>query len=78
MTKAWEKRIAEGRSGHGLGQSDYLPGNVQHLVSPIVGMLRRMERDGEIPDEDDYKFLIDRLTFVLEIAREADDKERGG
>ena len=64
-----------GKRDHGLGPSTYLPGNVSHLVSPIVGMLRLMERDGEAPDPEDMAYMIDRLAFVLEIAREADEEE---
>lgn len=73
MTKAWEKRVAEGRQHHGLGSTDYLPGNVQHLVSPIVGHLRLMQADGESLGPEDMEWMIDRLSFVLEIAQEADD-----
>lgn len=73
-TKAWRKRIEEDKPLHGLGPSTYFPGNVSHLVSPIVGILRIMEADGEIPDEDDFAWFIDRLTFVLELAEEEVEK----
>lgn len=76
MTQAWQKRVDEGRPHHGLGPSDYLPGNVQHLVSPLVGHLRLMERDGEALESKDMDYFIDRLMFVLELAREEDEKLR--
>ena len=73
-TRAWRKRVAEGRAHHGLGASTYLPGNVQHLVSPLVGMLRLREHDGELLDANDMVYMIDRLSFVLDIASEADER----
>lgn len=77
MTEAWRKRKASGRPDHGLGTSDYLPGNVQHLISPIVGHLRLMQRAGELTFTPEYfEHIIDRLMFVIEIAREADEKEQ--
>ena len=75
-TRSWRKRIAEGRPLHGLGPSTYLPGNVQHLVSPLVGMLRLQEADGETPDAEDVAHLIDRLSLVLDLAREEDEARR--
>lgn len=73
-TAAWRKRVEAGRDHHGLGPSTYFPGNVQHLVNPVVGILRIMEQDGEIPDADDFAYLIDTLAFVLELAEEEDSK----
>lgn len=67
---AWRERVKSGKPTHGMGPSRYLPGDVQHLVSPLVGMLRLMECDGETPDAEDVEYLIDRLSFVLDIARE--------
>ncbi len=75
-TESWRKRVENEQVLHGLGPSTYLPGNVCHLVSPIVGMLRLMERDGESPDAGDVAFVIDRLSFVLELAREEAEKNR--
>lgn len=75
-TRSWEDRKSKGSRLHGLGPSEYLPGNVSHLVSPIVGMLRLLERDGEAPDAEDVDYMIDRLSFVLELAREADENHR--
>ena len=66
----WQNRIAEGRPHHGLGPSTYLPGNVSHLVSPVVGHLRLMDEDGEVLDASDMTWIIDRLSMVLELARE--------
>lgn len=79
MTKAWEKRVAEGRPHHGLGPSDGFAGNVQHLVSPIVGHLRLLERDGQPLPVEDLEHYIDRLMFVIELAEEAheDSKTHG-
>lgn len=71
MTRS--ERIAEGRVKHGVGSSEYLPGNVQHLVSPIVGLLRLMEHDGESPDAETVTYVIDRLSLVLDLAREEDE-----
>ena len=73
MTKAWEKRVQEGRPHHGLGSSDHFPGNVQHLVSPIVGTLRLRKHHGEALTQEELDHIEDRLAFLLEIAREADD-----
>lgn len=62
------QRIAAGRIEHGVGASEDFPGNVCHLVSPIVGMLRLSERDGtDLPDLD---WMIDRLSLVLDMARQ--------
>ena len=67
----WQNRIAEGRPHHGLGPSTYLPGNVCHLVSPIVGHLRLMEHYGETDLDAKYlAYLIDRLSMVIELAEE--------
>ena len=74
-TAAWRARVEAGLPEHGLGASLGLSGNVQHLVSPIVGMLRLQERDGERPDASDMAYIIDRLSFVLELARERDGEE---
>lgn len=76
MTKAWEKRVAEGRPHHGLGADDYFPGNVQHLVSPIVGNMRLIMADGKMPTPSDIEHWVDRLAFVLEIAQEEDGLRR--
>lgn len=76
MTKAWQKRVDENRPHHGLGSSDYLPGNVQHLVSPIVGNMRLIMASGDTVKPSEVDFWIDRLMFVLEIAREADENDR--
>lgn len=61
-----EDRIAAGRVTHGVGDSEDLPGNISHLVSPVVGQLRRAQRDGTVPDLD---WIIDRLSLVLDMAR---------
>lgn len=62
------ERIAAGRIKHGVGSSEDFPGNVCHLVSPIVGTLRRRQRDGgTLPD---MGRIIDRLSLVLDMARE--------
>lgn len=76
-TKAWRARRAEGRPLHGLGPSTYFPGNVQHLVSPLVGHLRLMERDGEALAAEDMVHYIDRLLLVLELAREQPPEAAG-
>lgn len=68
-----EDRIAIGRVKHGLGSSDYLPGNIQHLVSPIVGFLRLRHRDEIAPTAEDVEWMIDRLSLVLDLAREQDE-----
>ncbi len=70
-TRAWQARVAEGRPHHGLGASTYFPGNVCHLVSPIVGHLRLMEHYGETDLDAKYlAYLIDRLSMVIELAEE--------
>ena len=70
-TRSWRKRIAEGRPLHGLGPSTYLPGNVQHLVSPLVGMLRLQEADGETPDAEDVDAEpVDAVMLILDVADE--------
>lgn len=74
-TEAWEKRVQEGRPHHGLGHSEYLPDNVQHLVSPIVGMLRYRASKNEPLTESELEYIEDRLVFVLELAREAENGE---
>lgn len=56
------------RARHGLGSSDCFPGNVSHLVNPIVGALRLMERDGEALSATDMEWYIDRLSLVLALA----------
>ena len=61
-------RIIEGRIRHGVGSSEDFPGNVCHLVSPIVGYLRLRQRDGEAPTDLDH--IIDRLSLVLDMARQ--------
>ena len=60
------ERIAAGRTKHAVGDSDYLPGNVCHLVSPVIGRLRLDQRDGRTPD---YDWMIDRLSLVLDMSR---------
>lgn len=72
------ERIAAGRVKHGVGASEDFPGNVCHLVSPIVGILRLRERDGEGFRADDMDHFIDRLSLVLDMARDeaARDAER--
>ena len=68
QTTEFAQRIAEGRIKHGVGLSEDFSGNVCHLVSPIVGMLRRSERDGaDLPNLD---WMIDRLGLVLDMARQ--------
>jgi hypothetical protein len=62
-------RIAEGRIKHGVGQSEDFPGNVSHLVSPIVGTLRLRERDTKPITLGDIGWFIDRLSLVLDMAR---------
>lgn len=69
-TASWRRRVEADLPHHGLGPSRYYPGNVSHLVQPIVGMLRLMERDNETPDADDVTYMIDRLAFVLELTGE--------
>lgn len=61
-------RIAAGRVRHGVGESEDFPGNVCHLVSPIVGLMRLRQRDGE--PLDDLGHVIDRLSLVLDMARQ--------
>lgn len=65
-----EARIAAGRVKHGVGASEDFPGNVCHLVSPIVGIMRRLERDGEPLRIDDMDWMIDRLSLVLDMAND--------
>jgi hypothetical protein len=66
-------RIAAGRIKHGVGASEYLPGNVCHLVSPIVGTLRLRQHDGEpVPD---LGWIIDRLSLVLDMARHEAERD---
>lgn len=65
-------RIARGRAKHGVGSSEDFPGNVCHLVSPIVGWMRRRERDGK--PLDDLAHTIERLSLVLDMAN--DEAER--
>lgn len=74
-TKAWRTRVEEGRPLHGLGPSEFFPGNVAHLVSPLVGELRLMERDGEALKPEKMAYYIDRLMLVLELAREQEEPE---
>jgi hypothetical protein len=69
-----DERIAAGRIRHGVGSDDYLPGNVQHLVSPIVGILRLKEHNGEDIDAGLLEYVIDRLSLVLDLAQK--DAER--
>jgi len=73
-TAAWRERVESGRNAHGLGPSTELHGNVAHLVSPIVGHMRLMEADGDVPDQGDLAYWIDRLALVLELAREEGEK----
>ncbi|HKO27592.1 MAG TPA: hypothetical protein VJU80_09060 [Solirubrobacteraceae bacterium] len=63
------ERIAEGRVKHGVGASEDFPGNVSHLVSPIVGTLRLRERDTVPITLGDIRWFIDRLSLVLDMAR---------
>lgn len=74
MTRAWQKRVDNGLPHHGLGRSNYFPGNVLHLVSPLVGHLRLLEQDGKTLDAHDILHYIDRLAFVLELAWEEDER----
>lgn len=69
-----DERIAQGRIDHGLGQSEYFPGNVQHLVSPIVGILRLKEADGDKVGPSTMAYMIDRLSLLLDLAVEQDEK----
>lgn len=72
-------RIAEGRVRHGVGLSPNFPGNVSHLVSPVVGFLRLRQRDNEPLTTDDFDWFIDRLGLVLDMARhEAEQSIRPG
>ena len=69
-----DERILAGRIKHGVGSSEDFPGNVCHLVSPVVGILRLRERDGKTLTPDEMAYFIDRLSLVLDMAREeADD-----
>lgn len=61
-------RIAAGRIKHGVGPSENFPGNVCHLVSPIVGFLRLRQRDGGTVPE--IGWMIDRLSLVLDMAQQ--------
>lgn len=74
-TKTWQNRIAEGRPHHGLGPSTYLPGNVSHLVSPVVGRLRLRAGLDEPLSDSDMLYIIDRLSMVLELAREQAEQD---
>jgi hypothetical protein len=72
------QRILAGRAKHGVGMSSNFPGNVSHLVSPLVGTLRLRERDGETLTADEIAHYIDRLSLVLDMARqETEDAEAG-
>jgi hypothetical protein len=62
-------RIAAGRVKHGVGASEYFPGNVCHLVSPIVGFLRLRQHDGQTDLASDLDWFVDRLGLVLDMAR---------
>lgn len=73
-----EDRIATGRVKHGVGQSPDLAGNVCHLVSPIVGSLRLDERDGNTPTQDEIRWMIDRLSLVLDLANEHAEEHLDG
>lgn len=63
-------RIAAGRIKHGVGASTDFPGNVCHLVSPIVGVLRLRQHHGETVEPDYLDHLIDRLSLVLDMAEQ--------
>lgn len=59
-------RLVCGR--HGLGVPRYLPGDVQHLVSPIVGMLRLGGPEYfTINEPISSGYLLERLSLVLAI-----------
>jgi hypothetical protein len=63
-----DERIAAGRITHGVGMSEDFPGNVCHLVSPLVGHLRLLERDGRTLNAADLAHYIERLSLVLDMA----------
>ncbi|MGZ6788353.1 MAG: hypothetical protein ACXVGQ_00210 [Mycobacteriaceae bacterium] len=62
------ERIAAGRTKHGVGASEDFPGNVCHLVSPIVGLLRLRQRDGRPLPDADMAHIIDHPSLVLDMA----------
>lgn len=76
-TRAWQNRVDNGLPHHGMGKDEFFPGNVSHLVSPVVGILRRIQAGQTELTEDRLEYFIDRLSFVLELAREeAENSER--
>lgn len=72
---ATEVKHLEERWRNGVGLDEYLPGNVEHLVSPIVGVLRLNQMDGRETPTD---WIIQRLHTVLLLTRDQivkDNKE---
>lgn len=70
------ERIEAGRIRHGVGASEFLPGNVCHLVSPVVGFLRMRQRDSRPLTSADLEWFISRLSLVLDLAEvEAEQKD---
>ena len=68
-----QERIKAGRAKHGVGDDPRLYANVQHLVSPIVGLLRLEQADGMQLSYGTLEYIIDRLSLVLDLAEEDGD-----
>lgn len=73
-TKAWRKRGETGQRQHGLGTSTDLAGNVSHLVSPVIGMIRAADNKGEVLTPSQIDYIVDRLRFVMELVNEEAEK----
>jgi hypothetical protein len=73
-----EVKHLEERGRHGVGLSDYLPGNVCHLVAPLVGHIDYYlgENKANFKIDDEYlRHMLDRLRTVLLLARDQIEKD---
>lgn len=63
----------EERQKFGVGYSVNLNGNLQHLISPIVGVMRMSVADGEPLSGELLAHTTERLAFALQLIREDED-----
>lgn len=70
--------MTEKRNAHGMtfpSTPDSFPGDVQHLVSPIVGMIRYQQKypiNGIVEAKELLAYAEERLAFLLELAEDMD------
>lgn len=58
------------RQKFGVGYSINLNGNLQHLISPVVGAMELAIHDEERLNQKELVYLWERLSFALQLIRE--------